>query len=231
MRLIFAQKSGCLALALIVTACGGRSDQTAAGGEIADGGIEASAVTNELASGMAASPEEAQSGPGTDDPVATNSSGAASPAASAATGEGVGADSDERSLFQAAGFTFVQKRGQWESGACGDPPMGSYEPGGIERLGDINGDGRPEAFVREGGICYGNMGQHFWLLSQQASGKWKVMLDAIAIPELLATRGTDNFPDIQIGGPGFCFPVVRWNGREYKLDRHQYEGKPCSPPG
>lgn len=108
--------------------------------------------------------------------------------------------------------------------------MGSYEPGGIERLGDINGDGRPEAFVREGGICYGNMGQHFWLLSQQGNGQWKVMLDAIAIPQMLATRGANNFPDIQIGGPGFCFPVARWNGSEYKLDRHEYEGKPCSPP-
>lgn len=35
---------------------------------------------------------------------------------------------DNRSLFQAADFTFVEKRGQWESGACGDPPMGTAHP-------------------------------------------------------------------------------------------------------
>jgi hypothetical protein len=27
-----------------------------------------------------------------------------------------------------------------------------------------------------------------------------------------------------------CFPVLRWNGREYKQQRWQYDGKPCRPP-
>ena len=33
-----------------------------------------------------------------------------------------------------------------------------------------------------------------------------------------------------VGGPGFCFPVQRWNGREYKLQRWEYDGKACKPP-
>ena len=39
-----------------------------------------------------------------------------------------------------------------------------------------------------------------------------------------------NWPDISVGGPGFCFPVERWNGKEYKLNRFEYEGKRCKPP-
>jgi hypothetical protein len=39
-----------------------------------------------------------------------------------------------------------------------------------------------------------------------------------------------GWPDISVGGTGFCFPVERWNGREYKHQRWDYEGKPCKPP-
>ncbi|MFP5403517.1 MAG: hypothetical protein ACLGG2_02365 [Gammaproteobacteria bacterium] len=37
-------------------------------------------------------------------------------------------------------------------------------------------------------------------------------------------------PDISIGGPGFCFPVVRWNGKACALHRCEYAGKRCKPP-
>jgi hypothetical protein len=43
-------------------------------------------------------------------------------------------------------------------------------------------------------------------------------------------RVTDpDTPSIDIGGPGFCFPVQRWNGREYRLHGYQHEGKVCKP--
>ncbi|MBI5861825.1 MAG: hypothetical protein HZB64_06575 [Rhodocyclales bacterium] len=40
----------------------------------------------------------------------------------------------------------------------------------------------------------------------------------------------DGWPNISVGGPGFCFPVGRWNGKKYKLHRFEYEGKRCKPP-
>lgn len=217
MRCLFQLNSAALALALMLAACSSQSGQNA-DGQDNPGGADLASQTEVLAASSGVQADEAGAEP------ASGEGGGTTDGTAAAEG-----GSDERSLFQAAGFTYVQQRKQWESGICGDPPMGIYEPGAIEHLGDINGDGRPEAFVRESGICYGNIGQHFWLLSRQPNGQWKPMLDAIAIPEFLATRGTDNFPDIQMGGPGFCFPVVRWNGREYKIDRHEYEGKPCDP--
>ncbi|MBO9669971.1 MAG: hypothetical protein J7485_05595 [Sphingobium sp.] len=95
---------------------------------------------------------------------------------------------------------------------------------------DLNGDGRPEAVVIESGsYCYGNTGQAFWLVSQQANGTWKLLYNETGMAEFLATKGVGGWPDISIGGPGFCFPVVRWNGTTYKFNRNAYEGKPCRP--
>jgi hypothetical protein len=51
-----------------------------------------------------------------------------------------------------------------------------------------------------------------------------------AHPTQLKTKGKDGWPDISVGGPGFCFPVQRWNGKAYELNRFEYEGKRCKPP-
>ena len=130
-------------------------------------------------------------------------------------------------IYRAAGFKQT-KRG-WESG-CDDPTAGAvYDAGKIEQVKDINGDGRPEAVVTEGGTyCYGNTGTAFWLVSQQANGAWKLIYNEVGIAEFLKTKGVGGFPDIQIGGPGFCFPVMRWNGSGYVSNRMEYEGKRCT---
>jgi hypothetical protein len=73
-------------------------------------------------------------------------------------------------------------------------------------------------------------GTHFWLLSKQASGGWKRIYDQTAVPDFVATKVPGGWPDIVLGGPGFCFPVYRWNGRAYALNRFEYEGKRCKPP-
>jgi hypothetical protein len=134
---------------------------------------------------------------------------------------------DKKAAFAAAGFTLHGK--DWRS-ACDDPGTASYSPGAIEAVGDLNGDGRPEAVITEGGTyCYGNTGTGFWLVSQEADGKWNLIANDIGIATFLPTKGTDGWPDIEVGGPGFCFPVIRWDGQQYGLHAHQYEGKPCNP--
>ena len=135
---------------------------------------------------------------------------------------------EQAAIFKAAGF--AQRRGAWKSGNCDGAESESYSPGNIETYRDLNGDGRPEAVVTEGGaICYGTTGTHFWLLSKQANGSWKLMTEDTAMPDFLATKGVGGWPDIQLGGPGFCFPVVRWNGKAYFNHRNEYEGKRCRP--
>ena len=139
-------------------------------------------------------------------------------------------EADKAALFKAAGA--VQRKGIWV--IC-EPPADSGAPASsgavIDMVRDLNGDGRPEAVVSDGGTyCYGFAGTGFQLLSQQANGGWKVMAGSNGIPEFLKTQGKGGWPDISIGGPGFCFPVQRWNGKTYELNRFEYEGKRCKPP-
>jgi hypothetical protein len=136
---------------------------------------------------------------------------------------------DEAAAFKAAGFT---RRGNtWRSTDCGDPGTASHTPGAIDKVVDLNGDGRPEVIITEGGAyCYGNTGGGYFVVTQLANGGWKRVTNGTGIAEFLKTKGADGWPDLLIGGPGFCFPVERWNGREYKLQRWEYDGKACKPP-
>lgn len=131
--------------------------------------------------------------------------------------------SDEE-IFAAAGF--VRSDGAWHK--CGDPGTLSYEPGAIMERGDFNNDGHPDALVTEGGTyCFGMAGMGYTLVSRNQYGNWVIMDERIGIPEFLSTKGAEGWPDIEVGGPGFCFPVLRWNEKEYALNRTEYEGLPC----
>lgn len=136
---------------------------------------------------------------------------------------------DESAAFKVAGY--VLKENQWRS-TCGleDTESASYTPGTIEDVRDINGDGHVDAVITEGGtFCYGNTGAGFSIVSSQGDGIWKLIISSQGIPEFLKIKGVDGWPDLLIGGPGFCFPVVRWNGSEYKQHHFEYEGKSCKP--
>lgn len=136
---------------------------------------------------------------------------------------------EQTAAFRAAGFKRV--KGQWQG--CGDPGTPTYTPGAIEQVLDFNGDGRPEAVVTEGSLfCFGRTEVGYTVVSKQADGSWKQITAGPGIVTVLPTpkvvlAKTGGWPDLEIGGPGFCFPVERWNGREYALHRRQYEGKPC----
>ena len=133
--------------------------------------------------------------------------------------------SERGAVFRAAGFH--QNAGRWESD-CGDPGTASYEPGKIEQLRDLNGDGRLEAVVTEGSaFCYGDDGTGFSLVSRQTDGRWKLVYRATGVATFLATKGAGGWPDLEVGGPGFCFSVMRWSGQAYTRHRFAYQGKPC----
>lgn len=129
---------------------------------------------------------------------------------------------DERAaIFRAAGFR--QKGRDWVG--CNGDSTASIEKDGIR---DLNGDGLLEAIVTEGGTaCYGNTGQGFYLLSQGRDGRWRRIYNSPGIPEFLKTRA-NGWPEVEIGGPGFCFPILRWNGKTYVFNRnHEYQRGAC----
>jgi hypothetical protein len=134
---------------------------------------------------------------------------------------------DRAAAYRAAGFKRVG--GQWRS--CDAPEGSVYTPGEIEQVRDLNGDGRPDAIITEGSsFCYGSDEVGFAIVSKQADATWKRITVSPGIPTVLKTRGTAGWPDIEVAGQGFCFPVQRWDGSEYRPVRFQYEGKACQPP-
>jgi hypothetical protein len=134
--------------------------------------------------------------------------------------------SEEAVIFKTAGYQLTGK--QWHS-ECSDPSELSFSPAVIEKVIDLNNDGLSEVLVTESGTaCYGNTGNGFSLVSKQKNGNWMLMLSSTGIPNFLSTKGVNNFPDIQIGGPGFCFLIVRWDGKNYANNRFEYEGKTCN---
>lgn len=82
---------------------------------------------------------------------------------------------------------------------------------------DLNGDGQPEVFLSIQGLCLGGAaGVHLNLFVKNAKGQWKPQFGFPGIYTILKTK-FKGYPDIEIGGPGNCSPVWRWNGVEYAL--------------
>ncbi|HET6490440.1 MAG TPA: hypothetical protein VFG28_11850 [Syntrophales bacterium] len=53
-------------------------------------------------------------------------------------------------------------------------------------------------------------------------------MDNFGFPGMDYTKmktGNKGYPDLMIGGPGFCHPVWRWNGKAYQHFRNQPEVK------
>ena len=130
----------------------------------------------------------------------------------ATTGQMVSAQSGEIEIFEAAGFELVDGR---YIRCHEDPPTMSYQAGSIERS-DVNQDGRDEAWVTEGSaFCYGNTGTFFVLLTQDADGGWKPLLEGVGVAVEQPERN-HGWPDIEIGGPGSGpFPNYSFDGDAY----------------
>jgi hypothetical protein len=85
---------------------------------------------------------------------------------------------------------------------------------------DMNKDGKEEVFVAFGNTyTSGNTGSSIALFIKDAKGAYTQHLGFPGmVPEALATV-SKGYPDLLIGGPGFEFPVLRWNGKTYNLYR------------
>ena len=130
---------------------------------------------------------------------------------------------DKTAALRAAGFT--QRGGKWTSG---EGECEAYvEPEGVR---DLNGDGKPEIMVTESGTyCYGNTGQGFYLMTKTPAGGWRTVYQSQGIPEIQTTKGVGGWADIEVGGPGFCFPIVRYDGKTYALNRQkEYQAGACA---
>ena len=83
---------------------------------------------------------------------------------------------------------------------------------------DLNGDGQPEVFTQLQSGCYGMAGSQLDLLIKGKDGKWSSQFGFPGVYTILETKHV-GYPDIEIGGPGSCFPIWRWNGTSYALHK------------
>ncbi len=85
---------------------------------------------------------------------------------------------------------------------------------------DMNKDGKEEIFVLFGnGYTSGNTGSSIILYIKNVAGAYAPQLGFPGTaPEVLTTTNL-GYPDLLVGGPGFEFPVLRWNGKTYNNHR------------
>ncbi|HTE01925.1 MAG TPA: hypothetical protein VK668_21700 [Mucilaginibacter sp.] len=85
---------------------------------------------------------------------------------------------------------------------------------------DLNKDGTEEIFITYGNTyTSGLAGSSVQLFIRDPYGDWHANLGFPGVtPDALGT-GNAGYPDLLIGGPGNVFPVWRWNGKAYDLNR------------
>jgi hypothetical protein len=128
----------------------------------------------------------------------------------AGTGAAHAADAAALQAIQAAtGGKLKATKGRAQDADCGQAI--DYEAEAV----DLNGDGRLEVLTQEFGSCFGRAGVQMNLYIQAPGGQWQAQFGFPGSPKLLKTR-SHGYPDIEVLGPGTCFPVWRYNGRAYQ---------------
>jgi hypothetical protein len=81
---------------------------------------------------------------------------------------------------------------------------------------DLNKDGKEELFISFGNsYTSGNTGSSIVLFIKNPKGVYEMNLGFPGMtPDVLATTNK-GYPDLVVGGPGFEFPIFRWNGKIY----------------
>jgi hypothetical protein len=138
------------------------------------------------------------------------------PALLFAKGKGKLTDAEQRQIFAALDLAVASDGKSLVDTVCGQPASAVVE------LRDMNGDGRDEVLVIYGNSCVsGFTGSSVVLFIQDEGKKYQQNLGfpgASADPKAEKSKG---YPDLVIGGPGFCFPVWRWNGTAYAFLRDE----------
>lgn len=82
---------------------------------------------------------------------------------------------------------------------------------------DMNKDDNEEVFiVMQSGALFGNTGESFSLFTKNNKGSFEIQPELGGGIAMILSSKNLGYPDIAIGGPGFKFPVFRWNGKKYK---------------
>ncbi|MGH7587305.1 MAG: hypothetical protein ACRELU_01810, partial [Gemmatimonadota bacterium] len=129
---------------------------------------------------------------------------------------------DQRTIFDLLGYTVSADGTALEAMDCGPIYVSRVEET------DLNGDAVVEVFVLAGNSCTSGMdGSSVSLFIKDAEGRYGSHLGFPAGGWTELETSNAGFPDLAIGGPGFCEAVYRWDGTTYQHDHNQ----PTEPGG
>jgi len=133
--------------------------------------------------------------------------------AATSAGAAPAAEKDARAAVQAATNGKMKAgKGTLNDAECGQQI--EYEAEAV----DLNGDGQLEVFTRKFGSCFGMAGVQMDLYIRSTDGSWKSQFGFPGDAKLLKTK-SQGFPDIEIVGPGRCFPMWRYDGKAYQISK------------
>jgi len=119
-------------------------------------------------------------------------------------------------VFGATGLAVAPDGKSLIDGICGEPAGATVE------FRDMNADGRQETLVVYGNSCTsGHTGSTAVLFIRDAAGNLRANLGFPAASADPLPEKNQGYPDLLIGGPGFCFGVWRWNGSAYEYLRNE----------
>ncbi len=141
--------------------------------------------------------------------------GGAGPALLFRDGAGGLTDAEQLEVFSALGLAVAADGAGFVDTVCG-------QPAGAEiQILDLNGDGTSEVLAIFGNSCTsGHTGSSVALFIKHG-GAYRLQLGFPGASADPLETGNEGYPDLQIGGPGYCFPVWRWNGSEYVHHRNE----------
>jgi hypothetical protein len=125
---------------------------------------------------------------------------------------------EKNSIYKLLGFVLSADKDQ---PFASDKDSKDYPFAVIVMPTDMNKDGKEEIFISFGNsYTSGNTGSSISLFIKDAKGVYADNLGFPGIaPDVLATV-SQGYPDLLIGGPGFEYPVWRWNGKVYVFSRN-----------
>ena len=138
------------------------------------------------------------------------------PAVLFAKGKGKLTDAEQRQIVASLDLKLASDGKSFVDTVCGERADTTVE------FRDMNGDGQDEVLVIFGNTCLSGMaGASVSLFIKDASGKYQQNLGFPGITADPKPEKSKGYPDLVIGGPGFCFPVYRWNGKAYEHLRNE----------
>ena len=119
-------------------------------------------------------------------------------------------EADQRSIFEALEYVVSADGTSLEAPDCGPIYARAAEA-------DLDGDGDVEVFVLGGNSCTSGMdGSTITLWIKNAHGSYAMNLGFPAGGWTVLETSNMGYPDIAIGGAGFCEAVWRWDGTTYQ---------------